>query len=144
MGKIQWSDELGMGVKELDEQHRELIRIVNELIEAAAAKRGGAVIEDIVKQLREYSVVHFRAEEDFMASIDYPGRSAQVQAHADLKREVKEFQRRIYERTEISAREVLEFMKGWLLNHVLTYDRELAKFVAEQSVKAGAVTIGRK
>lgn len=144
MAELHWDQELAVGVKEIDDQHKELIRICNMLIQAAAKEKSRNEVEAIVKQLREYTVLHFRSEEAFMATIHYPKRGEQVQAHAELKRDVQEFQRRLYEREDVSAREVLDFMKGWLLNHILTHDRELARFVAETSKKAKPVTIGGK
>lgn len=143
MGKIQWNSELAMGVKEIDDQHKQLIKYANMLIEAVETGQSRMSLEWILKQLRDYTVHHFNTEEAYMKSINYPKLGEQMQDHARLKKDVKNFQRDIYEQRIPSPDEILAFMRGWLLEHILTHDRALARFIKEQNKpKKTSATIG--
>jgi len=141
MAKIEWSDKLSVGVEQIDNQHKELLRIANVLINAVSLGREVRVLENVLKRLREYTVFHFNSEEELMGDIRYPGRGDQAVEHARLKKEVKDYQRQIYKKEGLTPDEVLEFIKDWLLKHILTYDRELARFIHEQETSAKPVDI---
>ena len=136
MERIQWSEELSVGIEQIDGQHKELIRIANGLISAVAKERGNRVINNVVRRLRNYTVFHFNSEEKLMEAVRYPKRGEHENEHAKLKRNVKEFQRNLYQGERLTAEDVLNFLKIWLLKHILYSDRMLADFIHE-SEKSG-------
>ena len=144
MAHINWSSELGTGIQEIDDQHKQLIQIANALIDAIQNEDGRKKIDAILKRLREYTVFHFNSEEAFMSKVRYPKRGDQVAEHKRLKQDVKEFQRRVYKHTAIQPAEVLAFLRKWLLDHILTYDRDLASFVKEEGRRLKPVSVGKK
>lgn len=146
MPKIQWNKELSVGVTEIDDQHKELIRIANALINAVSLGRDERVLGNVIRRLREYTVFHFSSEEELMERMHYPARGEHASEHARLKKNVKDYQRLIYKKEDLTPGEMLGFIKEWLLGHILTYDRELAKFIhqkrAEKKVES-SVTISK-
>lgn len=143
MPKIEWNDELSVGLKEVDDQHKELIRIVNAVIKAVKLGRDQRVVGNVMRKLREYIVFHFSEEEKLMESVRFPDRGIHVSEHARLKREVKDYQRQMYNNVDITSENVLEFLKGWLIGHILAYDRELARFIHTQEEKKRAENEGK-
>jgi hemerythrin len=133
MSRIEWSDELCMGVKQIDDQHRELIRIANVLMKAVSLGRDERVLTNVIKRLREYTVFHFNSEESLMEDVRYPERGDHMNEHRRLKQNVKDYQRILYKKEAISPEEIFIFIRGWLLEHILTSDRELARFIHEQA-----------
>lgn len=132
MHQIEWNDELSLGNDLIDTQHKELIRIANVLLKAVEMKRDKRVQDNVLRRLREYTVFHFSAEEALMSDVQYPGRGDHAAEHARLKNEVKAFQRQVYEHEELTPTTLLNFLKQWLLNHILEYDRNLARFIHEK------------
>lgn len=132
MPKIEWDQELSLGVEEIDTQHRELIDLTNQVIQALGKEDFHTVITDAVGKLRTYTVHHFNSEEGLMREVQYPKRGEHMQEHARFKAEVKDLQREIYEKRIPEAKDFRQFMADWLLNHILTHDRELARFLREQ------------
>lgn len=132
MSKIQWNDELSVGVKLIDDQHKELIRIANGLINAVSKGADKRVLSNVIKRLREYTVFHFHSEEKLMMDARYPGRGEHEAEHNKLKLDVKRFQRDLYEKKKVSPDVVLGFIKTWLLKHILSADRDFARFLKEQ------------
>ena len=132
MERIQWSEELSVGIELVDSQHKELIRIANGLISAVVKQRGERVINNVVRRLRNYTVFHFNSEEKLMETVRYPKRGEHESEHAKLKQNVKGFQRDLYKGEKLTAEEVLNFLKIWLLKHILHSDRLLADFIHER------------
>ncbi len=132
MKKVEWTDSLNLGVKLIDEQHRELIRIVNQLLQAIHDKDNETTVKEILGKLREYTVFHFNAEERFMNQIRYPGRGEQQQQHERLKRKVKGFQHACFHHEEVTFGELKAMLSEWLLEHILNYDMEIANFLRER------------
>lgn len=129
MANIQWNDDLSVGVKLIDSQHKALIAIANRVIEAVELGQGQAAINGHIQKLREYTVFHFNSEEKLMDRIRYPKRGEQASEHARLKREVKYFQRQIYQKDNITPVEIRDFVINWFFGHILTHDSDLAKFI---------------
>lgn len=134
MKRLEWSDKLTLGVPQIDNQHKELIRLVNGLISAFSLERPEKTINNVLKKLREYTVFHFNSEEVFMESIGYDKLNRHVAEHIDLKKKVKEFQRSIYKGERVEVKTLLEFLKPWLLNHILESDREIAAYIEREKI----------
>jgi hemerythrin len=69
---IQWTPDLAVGVREIDEQHKELYRRIDRLLEACSHGKGRSVVADTLKFLEEYIVTHFGNEEQYMKMHAYP------------------------------------------------------------------------
>lgn len=136
MKEIQWADSLNLGVKMIDEQHRELISIVNSLLQAIHNNDAEITVNEILAKLREYTVFHFNAEEKFMDEIRYPGRGEQLRQHQRLKQKVKDFQYACFHKEEVTLAELKVMLSEWLLDHILEYDMGIAKFLREQDGEA--------
>jgi hemerythrin len=69
---IVWTDGLSVGVKVIDQQHQEMIKRINRLLDAMQGGKGGKETEGAIEFLEEYVVVHFGAEEELMKSTPIP------------------------------------------------------------------------
>ncbi|MHB9035807.1 MAG: hemerythrin domain-containing protein, partial [Armatimonadota bacterium] len=56
---VQWTPDLAVGVREIDDQHRELFKRVNDLLEAMSKGKGRDEIAKVVAFLGNYVVTHF-------------------------------------------------------------------------------------
>ncbi|PKN09207.1 MAG: hemerythrin [Deltaproteobacteria bacterium HGW-Deltaproteobacteria-8] len=125
-----WSSKLETGIAEIDAQHRKLVDIGNRVIEAVQEKLGTLCVDEIVKELREYTVVHFQEEEARMESLHYPDCEAHHVEHERLKNQVKQWQREIYTKEMVDASEVLAFLRGWLIDHIMHSDMAFKAWLA--------------
>ncbi|RMD50425.1 MAG: hemerythrin, partial [Ignavibacteria bacterium] len=73
MNKIEWKHYYNIGVPEIDEQHKKLTDMINELIVARNEGKEEEVFGKILKSLVEYTQVHFSSEEKHMKQYNYPG-----------------------------------------------------------------------
>jgi hemerythrin-like metal-binding protein len=126
---LKWDDSLSLGITRIDDQHRKMVDLANGVLEAIRRKQGQAVIRPLVQELREYTVTHFQDEEAFMERIRYPEIAEHRQEHMVLTQRVKDYQRAIYHREDIEVKEMLDFLKEWLVGHIIESDMRIARYL---------------
>ncbi len=65
-GFVEWDESFSVGVKEIDEQHKKLISILNTLYHAMSRGKGKEILTHIIEELKNYAVYHFSTEEEYM------------------------------------------------------------------------------
>jgi hemerythrin len=125
---IKWSEQLEVGVEKFDLQHRKLIDMLNEFYDAMRRKSERAILIKIVKGLIEYTMEHFRDEEQALFDVNYPELEIQKSEHEKLRREVNTFMQR-YRDDEVSSYDFFEFLKNWIINHVLVTDKKYKEYL---------------
>ncbi|WP_432734613.1 bacteriohemerythrin [Maridesulfovibrio sp. FT414] len=129
MARIEWHDGLKIGVEEIDNQHKELIRIVNEVLDKSKSGKEDAALDALFGQLREYAVYHFNSEEKYMEQIEYPYLAEQKRAHKELKGKVKQLQSARFHKEHVSWEEAKDLLARWLIEHLLHEDFKIGQFV---------------
>ena len=124
MAYIAWSEIFSVGVPELDASHRQLIAIINEFHDAQERGAGVEKLFQVLNALVAYAEQHFADEERRLEEIHYPELLNHRRAHERLLREIFELHGR-YERAQADATEdVMSFLKAWLLDHILGFDKK--------------------
>lgn len=133
MAIIKWKPVYETGIVALDKEHQGLVEQINELFEAVRDKRGSEVYADVVVVLETYVVEHFAHEEKLMAEYQFPGLADHQQEHQNLVAAVQELRKDHAERDESAARELLNFLRTWLLEHIVKVDREYGPFIESRA-----------
>ena len=68
---IEWSNELSVGIEEIDEQHKVLVDLLNQIHEAIQQRHGAEATGEIIDRLGEYTRIHFAVEESLMRILHY-------------------------------------------------------------------------
>ena len=118
-----WTDELSVHVKEIDEQHRALVGMINRLHRAMVESRGRAEQQSIIEEMVHYAATHFAVEESYMRRFHYDGMTAHMAAHAAFSTRAKGLSQRSRGAGFILTAEVLDFLKDWLQKHIMGTDR---------------------
>ncbi len=129
MAVIAWKSIYETGIVALDNEHRGLIEEINRLYEAVRDKHGETVLADILTMLEKYTVDHFQHEEKLMAEYHYPGLDEHRKIHQELIANIGELKERASSGTEDLAKELLTFLRGWVLEHILKVDKEYGAFL---------------
>lgn len=66
---MMWKDKYRLGVAQIDQQHRALFDMTEELVRAVKQGAAAADYEKALGFLQAYVVEHFRDEEAYMASL---------------------------------------------------------------------------
>lgn len=135
MSLIQWSNDLSVGVKQLDDDHKILIGIINELYDAMREGHGDELLEGIFSRSKEYTVTHFFREESLMKSYEYTNYDEHKKHHEDLIICLNEFKDRyVKARLTITTVEVSQFLQDWLIKHIQQDDFKYRPFFSENGL----------
>jgi len=136
MSVIVWSEELSVGIDSIDQQHKILIGLINDLNTAMAKGEANETIGDILLRLSEYTVHHFSYEEELFEQYDYPNSAKHKCHHCELIDQISALKERF--ETELSgsvALEIMQFLKNWLTNHIMKTDKAYSEFLISKGVK---------
>ena len=127
---IEWTSNLSVGIKNIDDQHKTLFDKANQLFEAGKNNRSKEFIAEMLEFLDSYTKQHFGDEEVYMRSIGYPGYEDQKKLHggfiAALGRLKKEYQE--------SGGNILvildanQMVVDWLLKHISIEDKKIGAY----------------
>jgi hemerythrin len=125
-------ENLETGNPLIDEQHRQLISVVNDLFSACKQARVEQ-IESTLDFLMYYAAKHFFDEEVLQMQYGYPGYAAHRARHDEFKMTVRNFAAELKENGpgEDLADRVAACIGDWFINHVLTEDIKLAQHIRE-------------
>ncbi|MCP4700778.1 MAG: hemerythrin family protein [Gammaproteobacteria bacterium] len=132
---IHWSNDVSVGIQEIDEQHKVLFGMINELNQAIESGRGKEVREEIFSKLIEYTRVHFTVEESLMRILGYPDYEKHKQEHEDLTKEVIELHAKFTNEEDHSSYDLLAFLSKWLINHIKKTDKAYESYFIKMGVK---------
>ncbi len=124
-----WDDNFNTGLPKVDEQHRQLVRMLNDLAGHIAFKSNLDSLDKLFEQLADYTIYHFGYEENIWHSY-FAGdayESEHQRTHQAFIDEVGRLRNSLTSRplTEV-ADEALSFLARWLASHILEFDRNMA------------------
>lgn len=133
---FQWSDAYSVGLQEVDEQHRVLVGLLNELHDAVRHHHGTAKCREILNRLAEYTRVHFTVEESLMRLLNYPEFVDHKHRHEELIQQVVDLQHKLDAGKASISFELLHFLKVWLTKHISESDKRFGQFATSRGVAA--------
>ncbi|MGA2672199.1 MAG: bacteriohemerythrin [Terracidiphilus sp.] len=136
MPLMTWTEEMSVGVKILDNDHKALIRMLNELHDGITTGRTRMALESVLEGLSRYTKIHFAREERLFAQAGFPGAAAHKAEHDLMARRVMNMQSRFEngQSLELSL-EAMNFIKSWLTNHIQGSDMEYGPHLNAKGIK---------
>lgn len=128
---IIWNETYSVGVGALDQHHKHLAKLINQLDEHCCDDIKSEKIVDILSALISYAEYHFRQEEDLMESVDYFELEQHRQEHQHFCEIIAET---CYDATlgSIGTRELFSYLTRWWKNHILLEDMKYKPYLARQ------------
>jgi hemerythrin len=132
---IIWNPaRMATGVKEIDDQHQELIRHFNEFHEAMIHRKGQEAAVRMLSFLADYADSHFTREEACMRQYHCPAAAANLAAHNSLRLELAKVKGHIKDNriTIMDLVKVEQMLGAWIQDHICTIDIKLRECVKAQ------------
>lgn len=129
MALITWNDTLSVGISEMDQQHRKLVDLVNQLYDAMGQGKGDNVKNAILNDLIMYTKVHFAAEERLMQKYGYPEFAAHKRLHDELTARAVQLKQKLDAGQMVASVTLSSFLRDWLKNHITRVDKKYGQFV---------------
>ncbi len=129
MNQIIWKDEYNVNNETIDDQHKKLVGILNEIIDILNSGNVDDDLKKIVKELADYTSDHFSYEEEFMEGIGFPDLETHKNEHSRLTDEVFDTMTQLVSGQKMNLEDVYEFLHGWLINHILENDLKYRDYI---------------
>ena len=135
MDAFVWDERYMTGENIVDSEHQRLVSIINRVVEQVSNETPESEINEILSQLVNYAVVHFRHEEELMAASGCDPRF--IATHTAIHRE---FASQVVKMREFSGagsgtEDLLRFLTSWLAHHILGIDQAMARQI--RKIRAG-------
>ncbi|HPQ19494.1 MAG TPA: bacteriohemerythrin [bacterium] len=129
-----WNDKFSVNVKIIDEQHKRLVKLINELFNALKLGQGDKIINKILNELAEYAVMHFGTEEKYFKEFNYPEGPSHKQIHDNFVKKISETVKDIQDGKVGLSVDILLFLKNWLIEHIGKIDKKYVPYFKEHGL----------
>ncbi len=123
---VTWNPAWETGIQQIDEQHRQLLAQFEALLAGIHEKQPEVRIPGLLVFLAEYVDTHFSTEEEHMKATLYPGFPGHKAIHDDMRAQVAQLVAQYDNDPASLTEEVLDFLTGWLIDHINEHDRRMA------------------
>lgn len=122
-----WDESLATGFADIDEQHKHLFEIANRFLGAMAKGMASEKVDRTLKDLEDYTRVHFGLEERCMLRHQCPSAGCNQKEHAEFISKLRDVRRRLDTAGPSAAMaiEVQQMMNTWLRSHITRVDSQL-------------------
>ncbi|NLT50125.1 MAG: hemerythrin family protein [Ignavibacteria bacterium] len=135
MPLYNWDENYSVKIEKIDSQHKQLLQMVNDLFEARQSGKAKEIINSIIQKLTQYTIIHFRDEENLMKIHKYPDFEIHKKEHDMLVKKVGELNEQLNSGSFSLTIEISQFLKEWLVNHILKTDKKYTQFFADRGIK---------
>ena len=124
---IVWKPEYNLGIPIIDEHHRGIVSVINSLHFGMQNNYIKDILAPIVDMMNDYTLIHFRTEENFLEKINYPDLEKHRELHQDLAAKSKKLGRDSL--MDKSSHQYMNFLKQWWIDHIRNEDLAFRKFL---------------
>lgn len=131
---IQWRESYAIGIKEIDDQHKQLFDAIDKLFNACAQGKGKEEVGNTLKFLEDYTKVHFTDEQQLHIKHNYPERIMHRGVHDNFLKTFDGLKRQFEQEgaSVLFVSTVNKTVLDWLIKHIGSLDRDFAAFVKGQ------------
>ncbi|MCL1875232.1 MAG: bacteriohemerythrin [Synergistaceae bacterium] len=125
--ELMWTPDLEIGDARIDAQHKQLVEATDRLLKACSGKRNPAAIDEMLNYLVNYTVQHFKDEEDVQLEYGFPGYAEHKKNHESFKETVGNLVAR-YKSGGVDnfKEEIYTVIVSWLVDHIIKDDSKIA------------------
>lgn len=131
---LSWDDKLSVGIKVIDDDHKKLIALINTLQTAVMYPSGETYERQALKEVVDYTVYHFKREEDLMQENDYPDFESHKKTHEAMISKVQEFMDAYENNSEGAICDLTKYLKVWLIKHIAGTDQQYCTHLHSKGV----------
>lgn len=134
MALLSWNANYSVNVREIDDQHKNLVRLLNDLHDGMRVGKGKEILKPILDELVNYTVYHFNHEEKLFTSTGYPEIIKHKAEHTNLIQQVNRLKSDLESGKTVLTMEVMNFLKDWLNNHIVGSDKKYSSHLNSNGI----------
>ena len=131
---MPWGPDIMIGIKRVDDQHKVLVRMINDLHRAMKTRQGKPALEKIMAELVDYTVMHFGMEEELFAKYGYEEEVQHKAIHKKFVDQVLDYQKKLIAGDPTVSINLMTSLKDWLTGHIKGIDTKYVPFMKEHSI----------
>ena len=133
---IEWQeDEFSVGIPSLDEDHKQLVKLLNYARIAQQCKTHMAFNRQLLQELVEYTEYHFQREEALLAEHGFRNLEGHKAQHDQAIKHIKQYAQRYEDQGRSVMEELADYLERWLLQHIQGADMQFAEFLQAKGVR---------
>ena len=132
MAFYEWNDKLAVNNMTIDNQHKKLIALINDLYDAMGKGTAKEIMGKILDELIKYTKTHFGDEENLMVKYSYPDSASHLAEHKAFVEKVDSVYNDFQNGNNYLSISVMNFLKDWLNKHIMEVDQKFGAFLATQ------------
>jgi hemerythrin len=133
--KIEWKEEYSVGVKEIDDQHKYFISLLNDLYGAIVTGKSREKLKELFQYVADYAEKHFATEEKYFEDFEYEGAEEHRAKHQQMREEIKKIES-MEDGKEIDFYgNIVYFLKDWLEDHLAQMDQKYEECFRQHGLK---------
>jgi hemerythrin len=132
MPQFAWDESLLVGYEQIDEQHKHLAELANQLHDAMSGAVGRQAVGPliIINDIIEHTRAHFATEEGLMQAHSYPLAASHASLHADAMRKVVDLRSQYVAGQPELTIPLLQYIQAWEISDIRRSDKALGLFLA--------------
>ncbi len=131
---MEWNASYDVGVEKFNEQHKKLFAYTNALFNTISKGKNRTIMNKVLDSLTNYTVTHFKEEEDVLLEHNYPYYETQRDEHLKFVTKLKEIQTKFNIEHKNITFETFIFLVDWLKNHIAKLDRRYTEYLNQRGV----------
>jgi len=135
MSLYEWNDTYILGIESIDEDHKGLLNLINQLFEAMSHGKAKEVLSEIFSKLLVYTKIHFKREEDYFAATNYPAYQDHIMQHELFISKINEMIKQFESGSNKLSVDLITFLTDWLINHILISDKKFVSHLKKYNIR---------
>ncbi len=133
MKEYKWTKDLEFGIKEIDDQHKHIVELVNSFSKMDKTNFSRDDILDFFDEIISYTHVHFSAEEKIFNEAGYPEAEEHIKEHQILLQKINDLFLSFSEDDMAqTVAEVSDLLKTWIEDHLMRVDKRYVSFLLKK------------
>lgn len=132
---VEWKVEYSVGIDSIDQQHKKLLNLINQLQTAVNHSTGEEFEREALDALVDYTRTHFTYEEGLMEQNDYPDFEPHKKQHEAMVKEVEKVLAEYQKDHDTAMTNAVAYLKDWLINHINGTDKKYSEYLIGKGVK---------
>jgi len=130
---FNWEKEYETGIEKIDSQHKKLVEMINQLYKDLIINNNTDSLDEIIMDLKIYTIFHFTTEEKLFKKFNYKGEDYEnhMKKHEQFKNRIAECMGDTTSSKKELAYNISEYLKNWLIHHIIDTDMKFARFLKQ-------------
>lgn len=135
LNKLVWDDKYSVGVLVIDNQHKEMFKTINELIETLEGMPTKEQVDKIIESLVAYKKFHFATEEKYFDEFGYEGSADHMAKHQEFSKKLETLMIESKGDSVDLAFKLVDFLEDWLIDHLMVTDQKYVECFKSHGLK---------